>query len=120
MRYCKCRVKRFSNKKLYTRLARLQEYENPNLKAIHVLLSEIESRDPAEYEAGIIEAKVEQSKRFAVREVDEILHYEIKYNEDYLAKPEAETDPFERKLRAAKLAMVQDVLNRRNKTRQEK
>lgn len=120
MRYCKARVKRFSNKKLYTRLSRLQEFENPNLKAIRVLLSEIESRDPAAFEASIIEAKVEQSKRYALREVDEILHYEIKYNEDYLAKPESDTDPFERKLRAAKLEMVLDILKRRNKTGQEK
>lgn len=113
MRYCKIRVRRFSNKKLYKKLTRLQEFQTPDTRSINVILSEIAQRDPAEFEAAKIEVEVEKSKRQMVREVNEILYYEIKYCEDYLAKPESETAPYERKLRAAELKMVQKILERR-------
>lgn len=113
MRYCKIRVKRFSNKKLYKKLTRLQEFQTPDTRSINVILSEIAKRDPAEFEAAKIEVEVEKSARQMVREVNEILYYEIKYCEDYLIKPESETDSYERKLREAKLKMVQKVLERR-------
>ncbi|MGI2329378.1 hypothetical protein [Planococcus sp. YIM B11945] len=113
MRYYKFRIKMFSNKKLYNKLKRLQEEQIPDTRSVNVLLSEIARRDPVEYEAAKIEVEVERSERHAVREATSILHLEIKYNADYLAKPESETDPYERKLRAAKLEMVQKVLERR-------
>lgn len=113
MRYCKVRVRMFSNKKLYKKLTRLQEFQTPDIRSINILQSEIDRRDPSEFEAAKIEVEVEMSKRHAVREVNEILLLEIKYNEDYLAKPEAETIPYERNLRSAKLEMVQNELARR-------
>ncbi|MDN3450347.1 hypothetical protein QMA09_09100 [Planococcus sp. APC 3906] len=113
MRYCKIRVKMFSNKKLYKRLTRLQEFQKPDTRSIDVILSEIAQRNPVEFEDAKIEVEVEKSKRHMVREVKEILYYEIKYYEDYLAKPASETDPYERKLRAAKLQMVQQILAHR-------
>ena len=115
MIYCKARVRMFRNKKLYKRLMRLQERQSPDTRAINVILSEIARRDPAEYEAGKIEVEVELSKRHIVREVTGILYLEIKFNEDYLAKPESDTDPYERKLRSAKLEMVQKELELRRK-----
>ena len=115
MRYCKIRVRRFSNKKLYKKLMRLREFQPPDTRSINVILSEIDRRNPEEFEAAKIEAEVEKSKRQLVREVDEILYYEIKYCEDYLARPKSETAPYERKLRAANLKMVQKILeSRRN------
>lgn len=113
MRYCKIRVKRFSNKKLYKKLMRLQEFQPPDTRSINIILTEIAQRNPEEFETAKIEAEVEKSERQIVREVDEILYYEIKYCEDYLARPKLETDPYERKLRAAKLKMVHKVLERR-------
>ncbi|WP_394121991.1 hypothetical protein [Planococcus donghaensis] len=106
-------VKKMTNKKLYERLARLNNEKSPDLKALTLIQTEIAQRDPAEYEVGKIEAEVEKSHRHAVRETTDILYLEIKYNEDYLAKPESETDPYERKLRSAKLEMIQKELGRR-------
>ena len=114
--YCKARVKRFSCKKLYKRLTLLNNEKSPNTKAIHNILSEIAKRDPVEYEAEKIEVEVEFSKRHAVRETSEILDFEIKYNQDYLDQPESLTDPYERKLRSAKLEMVQkELAHRKNR-----
>jgi len=113
MRYSVAKVKKFTNKKLYERLTQLNNEKSPDTRAITVILSEIAQRDPAEYEAGKIEAEVEMSKRHAVMESTDILYLEIKYNEDYLAKPESETDPYERKLRSAMLEMVHKELARR-------
>lgn len=115
MRYSEAKVKKFTNKKLYERLTLLNNEKSPDTRSIMVILSEIAQRDPAEYEAGKIEAEVEKSKRHTVMESTDILYLEIKYNEDYLAKPESETDPYERKLRLAKLEMVQKELGRRTK-----
>jgi len=113
MRYSEAKVKKFTNKKLYERLTLLNNEQSPDTRSINVILSEIAKRDPAEYEAGKIEAEVEKSKRHTVMESTEILYLEIKYNEDYLAKPESETAPYERKLRSAMLEMVQKELGRR-------
>ncbi|MEK4406233.1 hypothetical protein MKZ26_17905 [Sporosarcina sp. FSL K6-6792] len=115
MRYSEAKVKKFTNRKLYERLTLLNNEKSPDTRSIMVILSEIAQRDPAEYEAGKIEAEVEKSKRHTVMESTDILYLEIKYNEDYLAKPESETDPYERKLRLAKLEMVQKELGRRTK-----
>lgn len=105
--------KKMTNKKLYERLTRLNDEMNPDLKAIALIQAEIAQRDSAEYELGKIEAEVEKSHRHAVMESTDILYLEIKYNEDYLAKPESETDPYERKLRSAQLEMIQKELSRR-------
>ncbi len=43
----------------------------------------------------------------------DVLYLDIKYYEDYLAKPESETDPYERKLQSAKLEMIQREVSRR-------
>lgn len=102
-----------TNKKLYEQLMRLNNEKSPVLKALTLVQREITQRDPAEYELGKIEAEVEKSHRHAAMETTDILYVEIKYNEDYLAKPESETDPHERKLRAAKLEMIQKELGRR-------
>lgn len=115
MRYSKARVKKLTNKKLYERLTLLKNEESPDTKAIGVIFSEIAERDPAEYEDGKIEAEVEKYRRHTVLETTDILHLEIKYNESYLAKPDSETDPYERKLRSAKLEVVLKELARRSK-----
>lgn len=112
-RYSETKVKKFTNKKLYERLTQLNNEEPRDSKSIKVTLSEIAQRDPADYELGKIAAEVEKSKRHAVMETTDILYLEIKYNEDYLAKPESETDPYERKLRSAMLEMIQKELERR-------
>lgn len=112
-RYSEARVKKLTNKKLYERLTLLNNEEPPDSKSIKVILSEIAQRDPADYELGKIEAEVEKSKRHAVMETTDILYLEIKYNEDYLAKSESETDPYERKLRSAMLEMIREELSRR-------
>ncbi|NYF23675.1 hypothetical protein [Sporosarcina sp. JAI121] len=112
-RYSEAKVKKLTNKKLYERLTRLNNDKAPDSKSIKVILSEIANRDPADYELGKIEAEVEKSKRHAVMETTDILYLEIKYYEDYLAKPESETDPYERKLRSAMLEMIQKELSRR-------
>lgn len=108
-KFSKANVKKMTNKKLYERLIRLNNEKSPDLKAITLIQAEIAQRDPAAYELGKIEAEV----RHAVMETTDILYLEIKYNEDYLAKPESETDPYERKLRSAKLEMIQKELGRR-------
>jgi len=113
MRYSEAKVKKFTNKKLYEQLTLLNNEKPPDTSSIKVILSEISRRAPEEYEAGKIVAEVEKSKRHAVMESTDILYLEIKYNEDYLAKPESETDPYERKLRSAMLEMVQKELGRR-------
>jgi len=113
MRYREARVKKFTSKKLYEQLTLLNNEKSPDTRSIMVILSEISHRDPAEYETGKIEAEVEKSKRHTVMETTDILYLEIKYNEDYLAKPESETAPYERKLRSAMLKMVQKELRRR-------
>ncbi|WKA52732.1 hypothetical protein QWY22_09305 [Planococcus liqunii] len=110
-RNSEARLKKFTNKKLYERLTRLENEKVPDTESLQALLLEISRRDPAEFEAGKIAAEVEKSKRHAVRESTDILYYEIKYCEDYLAKPQSETDPFERKLRYAKLQMIQKELS---------
>lgn len=115
IRYSEAKVKKFTNKKLYERLTLLSNEKSPDTKSIKVILSEIAQRDPAEYEVGKIEAEVEKSKRHTVMESTDILYLEIKYNEDYLAKPESKTDPYERKLRSAMLEMDQKELGRRTK-----
>lgn len=115
IRYSEAKVKKFTNKKLYERLTLLSNEKSPDTKSIKVILSEIAQRDPAEYEVGKIEAEVEKSKRHTVMESTDILYLEIKYNEDYLAKPESKTDPYERKLRSAMLEMVQKELGCRTK-----
>lgn len=112
-RYSEAKIKKLTNKKLYERLTRLYNEEAHDSEAIKVILSEIAQRDPADYELGKIKAEVEKSKRHAVMETTDILYLEVKYNEDYLAKPESETDPYERKLRSAMLEMVQGELDRR-------
>ena len=112
-RYSEANVKRFTNKKLYERLTRLKNEKTPDLKAIKIIQAEIAHRDPQEYEIGKIEAEVEKSHRHAVKESTDILYLEIKYCEDYLAKPKSETDLYERKLRFAKLEMIQKELRRR-------
>lgn len=112
-RYSEAKVKKLTNKKLYERLTLLNNEEAPDSKSIKVILSEIAQRDPADYELGKIEAEVEKSKRHAVMETTDILYLEIKYNEDYLTKPESETDPYERKLRSAMLEMILEELSRR-------
>ena len=113
MRYREASVKKFPSKKLYERLTLLNNEKSPDTRSIMVILSEIAKRDPAEYEAGKIEAEVEKSKRHTVMETTDILYLEIKDSEDYLAKPESETDTNERKLRLAMLKMVQKELGRR-------
>lgn len=115
LRYSEARVKKFTNKKLYERLILLSNEKSMDTKPIRVILSEIAQRDPVEYEAGKIEAEVEKSKRHTVMETTDILYLEIKYNEDYLSKPESKTDPYERKLRSAMLEMIQKELGRRTK-----
>ncbi|WP_441341779.1 hypothetical protein [Planococcus sp. FY231025] len=112
-KFNEAKVKKMTNKKLYERLTRLNNEKSPDLKALTLVQSEIAQRDPAEYELGKIEAEVEKSHRHAVRETTDILYLEIKYNEDYLAKPVSETDPYERKLRSAQLEMIQKELGRR-------
>jgi len=112
-RYSEAKIKKLTNKKLYERLTVLNNEKAPDSKLINLILTEITKRDPADYELGKIEAEVEKSKRHAVMETTDILYLEIKYNEDYLAKPESETDPYERKLRSAMLAMIQMELSRR-------
>ena len=112
-KFRKANVKKMTNRKLYERLTRLNNEKSPDLKAITLIQAEIAQRDPAEYELGKIEAEVEKSHRHAVRETPDILYLEIKYNEDYLAKPESETNPYERKLRAAQLEMIRKELSRR-------
>lgn len=113
-RYREAKIKKYTNKKLYERLTQLTDEKAPDSKLINMILSEIAQRDPAEYESGKIAAEVEKSKRHAVMETTDILYLEIKYNEDYLAKPESETEPYERKLRSAKLKMIQEELRRRS------
>ncbi|MBD7908436.1 hypothetical protein [Sporosarcina gallistercoris] len=113
MKFFEARVKKWSSKKLYERLTRLRDEKAPDTKSISTILSEIAKRDPAEYETGKIEAIVEKYKRHAVMESTDILHLEIQYNEDYLAKAESETDPLERKIRAAQLDVVQKELKSR-------
>ncbi|AMQ07846.1 hypothetical protein [Sporosarcina psychrophila] len=113
MRYSEAKVKKLTSKKLYERLTMLNNEKSPDTRSIMVVLSEIAQRDPAEYEAGKIEAEVEKSKRHTVMETTDILYLEIKYHEDYLAKSESETDPYERKLRSAMLGMVHKELRRR-------
>lgn len=81
-RYSEAKVKKFTNKKLYERLTRLNNEVAPDLESIKLILSEIAQRDPADYESGKIEAKVEKSKRHAVMETTDILYPEI--NEDTL------------------------------------
>lgn len=115
LKYTAARVKKFTSKKLYERLTRLNDEKTPDIESITILLSEIAQRDPEEYEAGKIEAEVEKSKRHTVMETTDILHLDIKYYENYLEKPESETDPYERKIRSAKLEMVQKELARRSK-----
>lgn len=112
-KFRKANVKKTTNKKLYEQLIRLDNEKRPDLKAITLIQAEISQRDPAEYELGKIEAEVEKSHWHAVRETPDILYLEIKYNEDYLAKPESETNPCERKLRAARLEMIRKELSRR-------
>ncbi|MCZ2260601.1 hypothetical protein [Sporosarcina sp. G11-34] len=112
-RYSEAKVKKFTNKKLYERFTLLNNEAAPDSKSIKAILYEIAQRDPADYELGKIEAEVEKSKRHAVMETTHILYLEIKYNRDYLAKPESETDPYERKLRYAMLEMIQEELSRR-------
>lgn len=112
-KYSKAKVKKLTNKKLYERLTRLNNEEDRDVELIKIILSEIAQRDPAEYEMGKIAAEVEKSRRHAVIETTDILYLEIKYNEDYLAKPESETDPYECKLRSAKLEMLHKELERR-------
>lgn len=114
MKWTEFRIKKFSNKKLFERLTRLNNEKTPDTESINILRSEIAQRDPEEYEAGKIEAEVEKSKRHAVRETTDILHLDIKYYDNYLAKPESETDPYERKVRLAKLQMVKKELARRS------
>lgn len=113
MKFIEARVKRWTSKKLYERLTRLRDEKWPDTKSISAILSEIAKRDPVEYETGKLEAIVEKYKRHAVMESTDILHLEIKYNEDYLAKAESETEPFERKIRAAQLEVVQKELRNR-------
>lgn len=113
MRYCKKRVRMFDNKKLYKKLLQLQESQTPDSRSINTILSEIAEPDPAEFETVKIEVEVEKSKRHMVREVDSILYYEIYKSENYLAKPDSETDPFERKLQEAKLKALHEVLKGR-------
>lgn len=115
LKYTAASVKKFTNKKLYERLTRLNDEKKPDIESINILLSEIAQRDPEEYEAGKIEAEVEKSKRHTVMETTDILRLDIQYYEDYLAKPESETDSYERKVRTAKLGMVQKELARRSK-----
>ncbi|WP_142826278.1 hypothetical protein [Planococcus soli] len=112
-KFSEANVKKMTNKKLYERLIRLNNEKSPDLKAITLIQAEIAQRDPAEYEMGKIEAEVEKSHRHAVMESTDILYLEIKYNEDYLAKPKSETIPYERKLRSAQLEMIQKELSRR-------
>lgn len=52
-------------------------------------------------------------KRHTVRERTEILLFEIMSNQKYLDKPESMTEPYERKLRLAKLEIVQKELEDR-------
>ncbi|AIY05400.1 hypothetical protein Plano_1435 [Planococcus sp. PAMC 21323] len=112
-KFSEANVRKMTNKKLYERLTRLNNEKSPDLKALTLIQAEIAKRNPAEYELGKIEAEVEKSYRHAVIETTDILYLEIKYNKDYLAKPESETDPYERKLRSAKLDMIQKELSRR-------
>lgn len=112
-KFSEANVKKMTNKKLYERLTRLNNEKSPDLNALKLIQAEIAQRDPAEYELGKIEAEVGKSHRHAVMESTDILYLEIKYNEDYLAKPESKTDPYERKLRSAKLEMIQKELGLR-------
>lgn len=113
-KFSEAKIKKMTNKKLYERLTRLNNEKRPDLKAIAIIQAEIAQRDSTEYELGKIETEVEKSHRHAVMESTDILYMEIKYNEDYLAKPESETDPYERKLRYAKLEMIQKELFKRS------
>ena len=112
-KYSEAKVKKLTNKKLYERLTVLNNEEAPDSKSIKAILSEIAERDPADYELRKIQAEVEKSKRHAVMESIDILYLEIKYYEDYLAKPDSETDLYKRKLRSAMLEMIQNELSRR-------
>lgn len=104
---------KLGNRKLYERLSRLLEEPSPDADKVRRLREEVARRDPAEYEAAEIEALASRFERHTVMESDDILLLELKYCEDYLAKPAPETTARERALRRAKLAVVRDEMKRR-------